>query len=80
MSKYQEESDMMKNLFTDILGSEVNIKDNFKTTQGSLFEVFVERLEYAHVTEKSIFDEYGIELLKLTDPLWFVIENSIKLL
>ena len=80
MSKGQEESNMMKNLFANILGSEVNIKDDFKTTQGSVFEMFIKKLEHAHVTEKSIFDEYGIELLKLTDPLWFVIENSLKLL
>ena len=70
----------IKDLFNQILGSEVTIKDNIDATEEGVFIVFIKKLEEAYEIENKLFEAGGIELTKITDPLWFVLENSFKFL
>ena len=70
----------IKELFNQILGSEVTIKDNLDATEEGVFIVFIKKLEEAYNVENQLFDIGGLELAKVTDPLWFVLENSFKFL
>ena len=80
MSEDFEGIDDIKNLFTQVLGSEVTIKDNIDATEEGVFIVFIKKLEEAYNVENQLFDIGGLELAKVTDPLWFVLENSFKFL
>ena len=80
MSEEFEDLNDIKNLFTQILGSEVTIKDNIDATEEGVFLVFIKKLEEAYNIENQLFEVSEIELAKITDPLWFVLENSFKFL
>ena len=80
MSEEFEGTDDIKDLFNQILGSEVIIKDNIDATEEGVFIVFIKKLEEAYNVENQLFDIGGLELAKITDPLWFVLENSFKFL
>lgn len=75
-----EEVRDIRDLFKQILGSEVNIKDNIDATEEGVFIAFIKKLEEANEIENQLFELSGIELNKVTDPLWFVLENSFKFL
>lgn len=70
----------IKNLFNEILGSEVTIKDNIDATEEGVFLIFIKKLEEAYEMENKLFEVGGIELGKVTDLLWYVLENSFKFL
>ena len=70
----------IKDLFNQILGSEVTIKDNIDATEEGVFLVFIKKLEEAYEIENKLYEVSGIELAKVTDPLWFVLETSFKFL
>jgi hypothetical protein len=70
----------IKDLFNQVLGSEVTIKDNIDATEEGVFIVFIKKLEEAYNIENQLFDIGGLELAKVTDPLWLVLENSFKFL
>lgn len=80
MSEEFEGSKDIKDLFRRILGSEVIIKDNIDATEKGVFLLFIKKLEDTYERENVVFEESGIELSRITDPLWFVIENSFKFL
>lgn len=80
MSEEFEGIDDIKDLFNQILGSEVIIKDNIDATEEGVFIVFIKKLEEAYNVENQLFEVSGIELAKVTDPLWFVLENAFKFL
>ena len=80
MSGEFEDEDDIKNLFTNILGSKVTIKDNIASTEESVFVNFINRLEESRILEDKIFEIGDIDLTRITDPLWFVIENQFKFL
>lgn len=62
----------IKNMFTEILGSEVNVKDNIDNTELDIFVILIKKLEEAvRVETKS-------DVSKATDPLWFVIEIGLE--
>ena len=69
---------ILQELFKEILGTEVNIKDNIDATEEISFKIFIEKLELAYKTENKVFEEGGIDLTRISDPLWFVIENCFK--
>jgi hypothetical protein len=75
-----EDVDGIKNLFKQILGTEVIIKDNLDSTEETVFTVLVNKLEESQLIENKLFNEGGVELNQITDPLWFVLENTFKLL
>jgi len=70
----------IKELFEEILGSDIIIKDSMDVNEEIVFIVFIEKLEEAFKIEEEIFTSSGIELGSITEPLWFVLENSFKLL
>lgn len=80
MSDEFGDEDDIKNLFTNILGSKVTIKDNIASTEESVFVTFINRLEESRILEDKIFEMGDIDLTRITDPLWFVIENQFKFL
>ena len=68
------------NLFNDILGSKVSIKDNLDKTEGSIFVHFINELDKAQSAEHELFENSKIEISHYTDPLWNVIDNILTLL
>lgn len=80
MSEEFEGIEDIKNLFNQILGSEVTIKDNIDATEEGVFLAFIKKLEKAYEVENQLFEVSGIELARVTDPLWFVLENTFKFL
>ncbi len=80
MSEGIDGLDNIKDLFETILGSDVIVKDSMDINEEIVFIVFIERLEEAFKVEEQIFHSSGIELGSVTEPLWFVLENSFKLL
>ena len=72
MSDEFEDIEEIKNMFTEILGSEVNVKDNIDNTELDIFVILIKKLEEAvRVETKS-------DVSKATDPLWFVIEIGLE--
>ncbi len=80
MSGDFKDSGAIRELFKTILGSDVTIKDNLKGTEETVFCLFISKLDESRVKEDMIFDEAGIDLKKVTDPLWLVIENMMRML
>jgi hypothetical protein len=75
-----DENNDLKSLFKLILGTEVNIKDNIDETEEAVFKSFIQKLENSYKIENEVFESSGIDLTKVTDGLWFVLENSLKML
>ena len=80
MSGDFKDSGAIRELFQTILGSDVTIKDNLKGTEETVFCLFISKLDESRIKEDMIFDEAGIDLKKVTDPLWLVIENMMRML
>lgn len=74
------EAEDMKNLFERILGSEVTIKDDIDNTEEKVFTILVKRLEEQVRVETEVYKLSGLELVKVTEGLWFVVETTLKLL
>lgn len=74
------EAEDMKNLFERILGSEVTIKDDVDNTEEKVFTILVKRLEEQVRVETEVYKLSGLELVKVTEGLWFVVETTLKLL
>ena len=72
--------DDVKKLFKKILGSEVIVNDSMDVTEEIIFVVFIQRLQEAFETENKLYEIGGIELGQVTEPLWFVLEHTFKLL
>ena len=73
-------SEGLQKLFKIILGTEVNIKDNIDVTEELIFVNLIKKLEESEKMEHTVFQSSGIDLSKVTDGLWFVIENQMRLL
>ena len=41
--------------------------------------MFVKKLEESKIIEDKVFEEGHIDLKKVTDPLWIVVENLLKM-
>lgn len=70
----------LKKLFNLILGVDVNIKDNIDQSEELIFKKFIDKLEASYNIENKVFETSGIDLTKVTDGLWFVVENTLKML
>jgi hypothetical protein len=70
----------LKKLFNIILGTNVNIKDNIDESEELVFHSFIKKLENSYKIENEVFESGGIDLTKVTDGLWFVVENTLKML
>ena len=78
MSELFEGEDDIRDLFKQMLGSDIIIKDNIKESEEKLFILFVEQIEKAKELEDKVV-EIGLDVHPLVDPLWIVIENMLKL-
>ena len=67
----------LKKLFNLILGVDVNIKDNIDQSEELIFKKFIDKLEASYNIENKVFETSGIDLTKVTDGLWFVVENTL---
>ena len=78
MGELFEGEDNIRNLFKRMLGNNIKIKDNLKSTEEGVFILFVEMLEKAKQKEDELL-ETGLDIHNLVDPLWVVIENLLRL-
>ena len=69
----------MKDLFEDILGSKVSIKDDIENTEEMVFNTFITKLKLQFQTEDQIQNISGLEISKVTDNLWVIIENLLRI-
>ena len=75
-----EEIENIKILFDKILGANTTVKDNIKATESTVFEILIQRADDSLNIEDKLDEIANINLTKVTDPLWFVIENQFKLI
>lgn len=68
----------MKDLFETVLGSKVNIKDDLENTEEQVFNLFIDKLKTQNKIEEDIKESSGVEIDKITDNLWFMIESLLK--
>ena len=68
----------MKELFEEILGSKVSIKDDLENTEEQVFNLFVNKLKQQSQIEDQIQDISELEIAKVTDNLWYMVENLLK--
>ena len=71
--------DELRDLFKHVLGSDVNIKDNMKSSEKAFFCLLVNKLDEAHKNDERLFELAGIDLTKPQNNLWVVIEALLKL-
>jgi len=69
----------LNNLFREILGSDVTIKDNLIINDESVFCMIVNKLDKAHKDDEALFELSGIDLTKTKGDLWLVVETLLKL-
>ena len=72
-------NDELKDLFKQVLGSDVNIKDNINPSENSFFCLMVNKLDQNHKDDEKLFESSGIDLTKMHNNLWLVIEALLKL-
>ena len=74
-----EEIKYIKKLFDTVLGANITVKDNIKATESTVFEILIQKADDSLNLEDKL-GEMDIDITKITDPLWFVIENQFKLI
>ena len=74
-----EEIKYIKKVFDTVLGANTIVKDNIKATESTIFEILIQKA-YDSLNLEDKLGEMDIDITKITDPLWFVIENQFKLI
>ena len=74
-----EEIKYIKKVFDTVLGANTTVKDNIKATESTVFEILIQKADDSLNLEDKL-GEMNIDITKITDPLWFVIENQFKLI
>ena len=72
-------NDELKDLFKQVLGSDVNIKDNITPSDKTFFCLIVNKLDETHKADEALFESSGIDLTRIQNKLWLVIEALLKL-
>lgn len=72
-----EESQEIKDLFKQVLGSDITIIDNIDDIEEELLLGLIKKLERSVELENSILNA-GVDLSEITDPLHFVIEMLFR--
>jgi hypothetical protein len=75
-----EEIKHIKKLFDAVLGANITVKDNIKATESTVFEILIQKADDSLNVEDKLVEVADISIAKITDPLWFVIENQFKLI
>jgi hypothetical protein len=75
-----EEIKHIKKLFDAVLGANITVKDNIKATESTVFEILIQKADDSLNIEDKLVEVADISIAKITDPLWFVIENQFKLI
>ena len=75
-----EEIKHIKKLFDTVLGADTIVKDNIKATESTVFEILIQKADDSLNLEDKLGEIAGIDITKITDSLWFVIENQFKLI
>ena len=75
-----EEINNIKILFDKVLGTNTTVKDNIKSTESTVFEILIQKADDSLDIEDKLFEIADISIEKITDPLWFIIENQFKLI
>ena len=66
--------DELRDLFKYILGSDVNIKDNIKSSEKAFFCLIINKLDEAHKNDERLFELSGIDLNKAQNNLPFIFQ------
>ena len=74
-----DDKDGLNDLFKEILGVNVEIKDTLEATDESVFCLIVNNLDKAHKDDELLFESSGIDLTKSKNDLWVVIDALLKL-
>ena len=69
----------LNDLFKEILGSDVTIKDTLVINEESVFCLLINKLDKAHRDDEALFELSGIDLTKSKSELWLVVESLLKL-
>lgn len=75
-----EDIKAIQDVFTTILGITPKIKDNIEGDEEMVFGAIITNLENAKYDEEKVFEYGRIDLTKISDPLWGVIEGQFQLL
>jgi hypothetical protein len=75
-----EEIKYIKKLFDTVLGADTIVKDNIKATESTVFEILIQKADDSLNIEDKLGEIADIDVTKITDPLWFVIENQFKMI
>jgi hypothetical protein len=73
-----ENIEKIKNLFSIILNSNIEIKEDTSNIEKENFISLIKSLEDAYSLETNVLDVSGINLYNITDPLWIIIEGFIQ--
>jgi len=74
-----EDKDDIKNLFKEILGSDVTLKDTLVQNEESVFCFMINKLDSSHKNDEALFELSGIDLSKSNGDLWMIIEALLKI-
>jgi hypothetical protein len=82
-SGFKEDIRNIQKVFSSILGGKVEVKDNFTSTEKTLFFNLAENLLKSYKVEKSVLESddqiFNMDILSDTvDPLWAVIEQNLN--
>jgi len=80
MEENFDEIEGIKKLFEIVLGSKVKVNDNINATEATVFEILIQKADDSLDIEDKLFEIADISIEKITDPLWFIIENQFKLI
>ena len=69
----------LKDLFENILGSSITLKDTIVANEENLFCLLVNKLDKSHHEDEAIFELTGIDLTQSKTELWFVTEALLKM-
>lgn len=68
----------IRDLFEKVLGTEVTIKDEIDDSEEKIFVNLIKKLDQAFTKENKIEEISGIDLTKVTEDLWYVVEHLMQ--
>lgn len=70
----------IQNMFEEVLGVKPKINDNIEGDEEMVFVMIIKNLENSKFDEDKVYEFGMVDLTKITDPLWSVIEGQFQLL
>lgn len=80
MKRHPEEIEKIKTLFENLVNAKLNIKDNQDKNEQMLYITLIEYLDESLTIEQTTNEISGIDLSKITSPLWDVIITLLEII